>query len=184
VISEWNLELPADVRQFDYDTISDVILHIRYTAREAGGLLRKGAVDNLKTLIGDGQASGSVRLFSIRHEFPTEWSKFKNLSANADQHFELILNLKDEHYPFWSNGKLERVARVDLFARTEKNQLNVFDNLNNKDDLVSTITFKGLLVGKLNKIPLPENPVGEIKLLFSDKDITDLWIAISWNGKM
>ena len=53
VISEWQLELPAnpskgDPRQFDYDTISDVILHIRYTAREGGGLLRNGAVDNLK----------------------------------------------------------------------------------------------------------------------------------------
>ena len=47
-ISEWQLELPAnpakgDPCQFDYDTISDVILHIRYTAREAGGQLRKEA---------------------------------------------------------------------------------------------------------------------------------------------
>lgn len=184
VISEWNLELPADIHQFDYDTISDVILHIRYTAREAGGLLRKGAVDNLKTIIGDGQASGSVRLFSIRHEFPTEWAKFKKVSANADQRFELILNLKEEHYPFWSKGKLESVARVDLLARTEKNQMSIFDNLNNKDDLVSTDSFKGLLVGKFNKIPLLGNPVGEIKLLFEDKDATDLWIAVTWNGKL
>jgi hypothetical protein len=37
VVSEWQLELPADVRQFNYDTISDVILHLRYTAREGGG---------------------------------------------------------------------------------------------------------------------------------------------------
>ena len=42
VISEWQLELPAnpskgDPRQFDYKTISDVILHLRYTAREGGG---------------------------------------------------------------------------------------------------------------------------------------------------
>ncbi len=39
VTSEWQLELPAnssknEPAQFDYDTISDVILHIRYTARE------------------------------------------------------------------------------------------------------------------------------------------------------
>jgi hypothetical protein len=31
--STWKLELPSDYRAFDYDTISDVILHIRYTAR-------------------------------------------------------------------------------------------------------------------------------------------------------
>ena len=97
VISEWQLELPAnpskgDPRQFDYDTISDVILHIRYTAREGGGLLRKGAMDNLKTAIDEAQAAGSVRLFSVRHEFPTEWAKFQSQTPAPDQRFELALN--------------------------------------------------------------------------------------------
>ena len=32
VDSEWELRLPAAVRQFDYATISDVVLHIRYTS--------------------------------------------------------------------------------------------------------------------------------------------------------
>jgi hypothetical protein len=184
VISEWNLELPADVRQFDYDTISDVILHIRYTAREAGGLLRKGAVDNLKVAITEAQAAGSVRLFSVRHEFPTEWAKFQRQSPNVNQRYEIALTLREEHYPFWSKGKLDSVARVDLFARSEKNQLNVFDILNNQDGLVKTNSFKDLLVGKLNKIPLPGNPVGELKLFFGDKTMTDLWIAVTWSGKL
>ena len=52
----------------------------RYTAREAGGLLRNGAVTNLKTQIEEAQAAGSVRLFSMRHEFPTELAKFMRLS--------------------------------------------------------------------------------------------------------
>jgi hypothetical protein len=30
-----------DLRQFDYDTISDVVLHLKYTARNGGGRLRK-----------------------------------------------------------------------------------------------------------------------------------------------
>lgn len=32
VISEWQSRLPGPIRQFDYDTISDVILHVRHTA--------------------------------------------------------------------------------------------------------------------------------------------------------
>ena len=40
-ISSWNLALPAQLRSFDYSTISDVILHIRYTARMAGDPLRR-----------------------------------------------------------------------------------------------------------------------------------------------
>jgi hypothetical protein len=51
-VSEWKLVLPAtsstDPGQFDYATISDVILHLRYTAREGGSLLRAAAVSNLK----------------------------------------------------------------------------------------------------------------------------------------
>jgi hypothetical protein len=48
VISEWQLQLPANPSkgepcQFDYETIADVIFQIRYTAREGGELLRKGA---------------------------------------------------------------------------------------------------------------------------------------------
>ena len=35
-ISTWTLTLPNELRAFDYSTISDVILHVRYTAREAG----------------------------------------------------------------------------------------------------------------------------------------------------
>src|SRR5207344_2132517 len=39
-ISEWRLELPTQFRQFDYETIADVILHLRYTARQGGEPLR------------------------------------------------------------------------------------------------------------------------------------------------
>jgi len=35
-ISEWSLELPSEVRQFDYNTISDIVIHVKYTAREGG----------------------------------------------------------------------------------------------------------------------------------------------------
>jgi hypothetical protein len=79
-VSEWQLELPANPSkgepcQFDYNTISDVILHMRYTAREGGGLLRRGAIKNLQIIFDEARAAGSVRMFSVRHEFPQEWGK-------------------------------------------------------------------------------------------------------------
>ena len=44
-VSEWQLELPANFRegdpcQFDYNTISDVVLHLHYTAREGSVMMR------------------------------------------------------------------------------------------------------------------------------------------------
>ena len=52
-ISEWRLELPRDLRQFDYDTISDVILHMRYTAREGGEPLKQRATIELQTALNE-----------------------------------------------------------------------------------------------------------------------------------
>lgn len=193
VISEWQLQLPAnpankDPQQFDYATISDVILHLRYTAREGGGLLRRNAMENLKAAIDAAQAAGSVRLFSIRHEFPTEWAKFKNQSPGANQRFELAIRLRDGHYPFWSKDRLKFVKRVDILARGGKAGNNIFAKV---DDQAASATlnatdaaFGDLLMGKLSSIALPK-PVqelnNELKLFFEDKSIDDLWIAVTWS---
>ncbi|MBS1789172.1 MAG: insecticidal toxin protein [Acidobacteria bacterium] len=198
VISEWQLELPADpskeenLAQFDYDTISDVILHIRYSAREGGSLLRKGAVDNLQAAIKEAKAAGLVRLFSVRDEFPTEWANFHSQPGADNKRFELALNLRPEHYPYWSQGYLKSVTRVDILARsTEATMpLDVFDEANKngearKDTLVKNPAMGNLLVGKLtnldNRIVLP-SPVGDLKLFFDDKTFDDLWIAITWSA--
>ena len=189
-VSEWQLELPAnpsedDPHQFDYETISDAILHLRYTAREGGQLLRKGALDSLKEGI---KTAGSVRLFSVRHEFPTEWAKFQSQTSGAGERFELALDLRPEHYPFWSQGRLDGVMRVDIVARSAKTESKVFDRVNgqdapaNSDTLVKDAELGDLLVGRLMNIALPGNPVGEFKLFFDDESIKDVWIAITWSG--
>lgn len=192
VISEWQLELPAnpskgEPAQFDYTTISDVILHIRYTAREGGGLLRNGAMQQIDRLIAAGQAAGSVRLFSVRHEFPTEWAKLQSQTPAPNQRYELAIMLRPEHYPFWSQGRLNNVVRVDLFARSASDQvpdtITVADSAGTqKDTLTKDGSLNNLLVGKLDKVPLPEKPTGELKLYFEDAKLSNLWIAVTWSG--
>ena len=39
-VSEWSIELDSDAQQFDLETLSDVVIHIRYTAREGGDTAR------------------------------------------------------------------------------------------------------------------------------------------------
>ncbi|MFD7712868.1 hypothetical protein [Streptomyces sp. NPDC059786] len=196
-ISEWQLELPGnpgkgDPVQFDYETISDVILHIRYTAREGGALLRQAAMADLTTLIDDARAAGSVRLFSVRDEFPNEWAKFRAQAPGANRRFALELELRDEHYPFWSKGRLTSVTRVDLFARSVKAtvpaSINVFDQADRsdaatkQDTLAKDVTLGNLLVGKFTDVPLPAAPVGDFKLYFDDIDLDDVWFAVTWSG--
>ena len=186
VISEWQLELPAnpskdDPQQFDYDTISDVILHIRYTAREGGGLLRKGAIDSLKTATDTPETGGWVRLFSVRHEFPTEWAKFQSQTSASNAN--LKLDLKPEHYPFWSQKYLNSFKNITVLARSKKNSSIKVDgfSLNKNADLGN------LLFINLDKSSLRDKsfvkPTGQLTLSFSNdvNTLTDLWIAITWS---
>jgi hypothetical protein len=194
VISEWQLQLPADPSkgdpaQFDYDTISDVILHIRYTAREGGGLLRNGAIAHVKQLIADAQAVGSVRLFSVRHEFPTAWADFQGQKPDENQRFELTVNLRPEHYPFWSQGRLNSVTRVDVLARsTEKTvpgSVDVFEKAENNDDTKKGTLTKDTAMGNLLRglltAGLPAKPDDELRFFFETRAMADLWIAVTWN---
>ena len=195
VISEWQLELPAnpskgDPRQFDYDTISDVVMHIRYTAREGGGLLRQGALDNLKAAIEAAQAIGSVRLFSVRHEFPTEWARFQAQIPEEDHRFELALNLREEHYPFWSQGRLKSVRRVDILARSTRasipGSLDIFQNGDTANNtklgtLAKVAALGNLLRGPLT-VGLPTTPVAPLKLYFDDRMMSEVWIAVTWGN--
>ena len=193
VISEWQLQLPAnpskgEPRQFDYDTISDVILHVRYTAREGGGLLRQRAIAHNNDLFTEARAVGAVRLFSVRHEFPGEWARLQ-AAPPAGQRRALALTLRPEHFPFWSQGRLGAITRVDVVARSAEKpvpgSLDVFDaqgGAARKSTLVKRTEWGGLLAGALtdepDTIPLP-TPDGEWQLFF-DKPLAELWLAMRW----
>lgn len=80
-ISSWRLELPTEVRQFDYNTISDVIVHVKYTAREGGSGLKNAAntflKDQLETIRqGLGQTGLHIAL-NMKHDLTNEWLLFK-----------------------------------------------------------------------------------------------------------
>ncbi|MCC6916288.1 hypothetical protein [Nitrosomonas sp.] len=193
VISEWQLQLPAnpgkgDPVQFDYGTISDVILHIRYTAREGGALLRNSALTYINELISEAQAPGTLRLFSARQEFPAEWARFQ---SQNDQPFKLLINLHEEHYPFWSKGRLNGVARMDILVRSTANpspgsiEITVQSDRNSdakKITLAKDLSLGNLLVGKLPDDVLPSLPTGKLEFACNKKIIDDLWFGITWKG--
>jgi hypothetical protein len=97
-ISTWQLELPHENNQFDFSTISDVILHLRYTARDGGGELKKEVMASLSK-------KGS-RLFSVKHEFPTEWHRFLNPETEVAPN-TLVLPVTKSRLPFrFANSEL------------------------------------------------------------------------------
>jgi len=68
-VSRWRIELPPQNNYFDPNTLTDLVLHVNYTAREGGDALREAAARDARgRLPGDG-----LRLFDVRHDFPDAW---------------------------------------------------------------------------------------------------------------
>ena len=118
VISDWRLELPRHFHQFDYDTISDVILHIRYTARDGGSLLKDASAAELQTALNDivrsANETGLVQVFSLRHQFPSEWYRLTSADGNGD-HVQAF-PIPSTRFPFLFQGKTIKISKVDLYA--------------------------------------------------------------------
>jgi hypothetical protein len=107
--STWKLELPNDYRAFDYATISDVILHIRYTARK--GVEAAEVKATLDELFQQASQSNLAILFSLRHDFPTEWSAFVN-STN-----DFTVRIRRDHFPYFSQGETITVSGFELYGQ-------------------------------------------------------------------
>jgi hypothetical protein len=192
--SQWQLTLPADVRQFDFDTITDVILHVRYTAREGGDVLKAAAVKNLQNLIDKAQTVGSVQLFSIRHQFTTEWSKFQStVIGTSNATAELSLTLRPELYPFWAQGLVGSgpLKAVEFFAEmlptNQTPAVNLYNNPNKTgapDTLTQNPALGGLFTGSLVNI-VPPSAITDaqhspLTVYFDNNSMENLWLAITW----
>jgi hypothetical protein len=136
VISQWSLELFNDLpsnnpdfgkplRQFDYSTISDAILHIKYTAREDAGVFKNGAIDHLRYYFSEDGATPSLRLFNLRQGFPTQWHRFLHPTDPAsDNIFEL--EMSPSQFPIRDTEKTLKVNTIWLLARcTDPGTYNV-----------------------------------------------------------
>jgi len=192
--SQWQVTLPSDVRQFDFDTITDLILHVRYTAREGGDLLKAAAIQNLQTKINKAQTVGSLCLFSVRHDFPSAWAKFQSVTIGATTPTaELSLTLTPELYPFWAEGIVGSapLKAVEFYAEMAATDNTITINLNDKadksgqnDTLARDPSMGGLLSGALTKIALPaavsDTPHPPLTIFFDNNSIEDLWIGITW----
>jgi len=108
-VSAWRLELPKDFRPFDYATISDVILHVRYTARQGGDLLGNQALVEMREMLSTENQSGLALLFSLRHDFPTEWSAF----VNGDSDFSVRLN--KDYFPYMVQSETLKIDALELY---------------------------------------------------------------------
>jgi hypothetical protein len=124
VISTWRIDLPIDCNSFDFDSITDVIINLRYTARDGGDRLRdvarKAAVMPTRppqsysgSTVAFPNQSGLQRLFSLRHEFPTEWYKFLHPADTATSQ-SMQIALDNSRFPFKYRGKKIQITQAEI----------------------------------------------------------------------
>ncbi|KAF5874209.1 putative toxin subunit protein [Botrytis fragariae] len=129
-ISAWRLEFPAPIRHFNYESITDVQLHIQYTAYEGGPTLRKAAKDAVvqaaQSIEAQGQHQGYWALWDLKTDFAAKWVDFGKtlLTTNVEATLDLG-NLKDR-LPFWSRHQKD--LQVQSFTLMSRNK-NVRDRL-------------------------------------------------------
>ncbi|MBL6447077.1 hypothetical protein JMN32_12215 [Fulvivirga sp. 29W222] len=102
-ISKWRIELP-DFRQFDYDTISDVIVHMRYTSNEGGELMKKAALGSVVEFNKNneelGQQEGLFSIIDLKHDLSNEWHKAMQ-TDDGDTERTLTIDELTRHLPYY-----------------------------------------------------------------------------------
>jgi hypothetical protein len=126
-ISSWKLEFTKDaaLRQFDYQTISDVVIHLNYTAREDAGQFKQKTVEYLKNYLTnatDNSKQPLMRMFSMKHEFSTAWHKFLYPATIGGEQV-LTLTLTKDHFPFFAQNRDVQIMTINVLARTTNNDI-------------------------------------------------------------
>jgi hypothetical protein len=118
-ISKWRIELPETFREFDYDSITDVVMRLSYTALDGGDKLKMVAADWLKGYVQSvedlSQDEGLFGFFDLRHDFSNEWYKATQPPFGAT---ERVINLGNvsERLPFFTKAwKPDKIAATDVY---------------------------------------------------------------------
>ena len=109
-VSQWRLEMPRDNNAFDFGTITDVIINLSYTARDGGDMLRQKA----RSAIGTATPRDALRMFSLKHEFSTEWYRFFHPADGASSQV-MSLDFTWDRFPLSFRGKQITITKVELF---------------------------------------------------------------------
>jgi hypothetical protein len=98
-ISSWQLDLPAQLRSFDYSTISDVIIHLSYTSLDDGAFRDTVESSIIASLTQYASTTGLFRLLSLRHDFPAAFHQLTGGTAPANQSTSFTLTA--QHFPYF-----------------------------------------------------------------------------------
>jgi Tc toxin complex TcA C-terminal TcB-binding domain len=119
VISKWRIELPKEFRQFDYDTITDVVVRLRYTTLEGGDKLKRPASDSVLEYIRSveelSREEGLFAAFDLKNDFSNEWYAASHPPAGATERV-LMIDKLNEKLPIFTKGRSPaKIKATDIY---------------------------------------------------------------------
>ena len=121
-ISTWHLEMPQSSNEVDLLTVTDVVLHLHYTALDGGDGFR-GVVQEINKA---NLPTSGFKIFSALNDFAasspptvpdplTPWQTFL-APATASANQTLTLSLSPSRFPVWTRGKTIKVTSLTVLA--------------------------------------------------------------------
>lgn len=175
-ISSWTLDLPRTKRAFDYASISDVVVHVSYTAMDDGvyRAIVEGESDTPGTI--DAMlAAGAVRILSLRRDFPTE---FHRLMHAAPLNEGATIRLSRDHFPFWLSTRRLDITGIDIALEAGSGAHISASELQG----VVTATLNGVAVSEWDESPNLSLPASSHPLNDTEFDGENLEFSLALEG--
>jgi hypothetical protein len=153
-VSDWKLELNPAFKNFDFNSISDVILHVRYTARQGGAVLgtkvKTELSSNFDNIIKtyDNEA-GFFKLLSLKADFSTEFHQLLH-GATQQVNFKITFN----HVPYWLSGRdldIDDTHPVTVLLKLKTGQTVNLNTLNMQINSVPVSFTPAVVLGELKQ---------------------------------
>src|SRR5882672_8937480 len=118
-ISKWRIELPKEFRQFNYDTIADVVMRLRYTSVDGGDKLNKPASDSVMEYIKSveelSREEGLFAAFDLKNDFPNEWYSANHPATGATERV-LVIDKLNQKLPIFTKGRdAKKIRAKDIY---------------------------------------------------------------------
>lgn len=200
VDTNWELRLPRAANRFDFDTLSDVVFTIEYTALHSS--------DYRHQIIQEMDRSYSAeQAYSIKREFPDLWYQLHHpdtlIDPDSGDLLAGIATLRGHFSPNLDMLQIEHVVLYFVGAEQAAIEINVEDLRFKPDGAGSSISYGGattvdgvISTRRANAggwLPLlGESPAGEwtfvfedtpaFRAHFSEQRITDILFVLSYSG--
>jgi hypothetical protein len=113
-VSCWRIELPPENNFFDLDSLTDLVLHANYTAREGGDALRQAARASAgRKLPGNGWI-----YLDLRKDFPDAWELFRRSRKNRESERSLTVKITRKLFPFLPGDPALEICKLAVLFET------------------------------------------------------------------